>query len=75
MLLPPMQRLVHFRARFALLTLTHQICIIVCINGGKTQVYAGSRKLVVWLRPPPSAPSLSFKRMAFKNLLKQTSNT
>ena len=49
--------LVRFRARNAVLTVTRQTCKIACVHGVTTQVYAGSRKPLVWLRPPPSAPS------------------
>ena len=48
----------NFHARNVFLTVTWKKCIITFIHAVKTHIYAGGRKPLIWLRPPPSAPSL-----------------
>jgi hypothetical protein len=62
MLLHSMRVLVRFGARNAFLTVTEKKCMISFIHAVKTHIYAGGRKPLIWLRPPPSAP---IKSMCF----------
>ena len=58
MLLHSTHVLVRFGAQNVFLTVTWKKCIITFIHAVKTHIYAGGRKPLIWLRPPPSAPSL-----------------
>jgi hypothetical protein len=51
-----MHVLVRFGARNTRLTAAGEKCMISFIHAGKTHIYAGGRKPLIWLRPPPSAP-------------------
>jgi len=53
--------LVRFGARNVVLTVTWQTCKIACVYAVGMHIYARSRKPLVWLRPPPSAPFIFFK--------------